>query len=222
MTTCTVPTIPNKDTTGDSLYGPRICDQTFVNWAWPAYKFKSEYWRNGFGFDDVCNTDLPAGRTLSALWLLNYSADDYQNEDWESSCLHWACRYVRDQVGDLRAMCGDGTKIALTTGGHIELYLGCFYSKDVSGRAETLVHESRHQGGKPHDANFPSWSGYGSGKSGADSTWGYEGAWMYGALYLWWFYAEGTRTTPALREAARQRAQYVIDNAFATHPGYVI
>jgi len=45
---------------------------------------------------------------------------------------------------------------------------------------------------------------------------------MYGALYLWWFYAAGARTTPAIRDAARVRAQFVIDNAFATHPGYVI
>ena len=55
-----------------------------------------------------------------------------------------------------------------------------------------------------------------------DSSWGYEGAWMYGALYLWWFYADGRRTTTALRRAARQRANLVIDNAFATHPGFTI
>jgi hypothetical protein len=41
-------------------------------------------------------------------------------------------------------------------------------------------------------------------------------------LYLWWFYADGRRTTSAIRELARQRAQVVIDNAFATHPGFVI
>jgi hypothetical protein len=85
-----------------------------------------------------------------------------------------------------------------------------------------LIHESRHQGGKPHDANFPSGSVFGSGKSGADSSWDYEGAWMYGALYLWWYYAEGARTTSALRERARQRGNLVIDNAFATHPGFSI
>jgi hypothetical protein len=45
---------------------------------------------------------------------------------------------------------------------------------------------------------------------------------MYGALYLWWFYADGRRTTWALRQAARQRANLVIDNAFATHPGFTI
>jgi hypothetical protein len=42
---------------------------------------------------------------------------------------------------------------------------------------------------------------------------------MCGALYLWWFYAEGTRTTPAIRELPRQRAQYVIDNTFANASG---
>ena len=89
-----------------------------------------------------------------------------------------------------------------------------------ANRAETLIHESRHQGGKPHDANFPAGSVFGAGKSEADSSWGYEGAWMYGALYLWWYYAEGARTTSALRECARQRGNLVIDNAFATHPGY--
>jgi len=143
MTSCSVPDIPDKDVSGDNLYGPRICDQPFIDWAWPAYKFNSDYWRHGFGFEDVCNTDLPTARALSAIWLLNYSADDYMNEEWSSSCLHWACRYVREQVGDLRAKCSNGTYIAYAFGGHIELYLGCFYSKSVPGRAETLVHECR-------------------------------------------------------------------------------
>lgn len=222
MAECSIPTIPDKDISGDNLYGPRICDQPFIDWAWPAYKFNSDYWRNGFGFDDVCNTDLPAARTLSGIWLLNYSAENYQDEEYTSSCLNWGCRYVREQARDLRAHCGDGTAIAAAFGGRIELYLGCFYTKDVPGRAETLMHESRHEGGKPHDATFPSWSSFPVGATGADSSWGYEGAWMYGALYLWWFYAAGVRTTAAIRDAARVRAQFVIDNAFATHPGYVV
>ena len=104
----------------------------------------------------------------------------------------------------------------------VELYLGFFYSKDVPGRAETLLHEARHQGGKGHNAKFPSGSVFGAGKDGADSSWSYNGAWMYGALYLWWFYAAGARTTTAMKQRARQRGNLVIDNAFATHPGYSI
>src|SRR6266567_2131511 len=42
------------------------------------------------------------------------------------------------------------------------------------------------------------------------------------AVYLWWYYAAGARTTSALRERARQRGNLVIDNAFATHPGFSI
>lgn len=45
---------------------------------------------------------------------------------------------------------------------------------------------------------------------------------MHEARYLWWFYADGRRTTKAMREAAKQRANVVIDNAFATHPGFTI
>jgi hypothetical protein len=219
---CDWPTVPDKDISGDNLYAPMVCDQVFVDWAWPAYKFNNGFWGGGFGFDDVCNNDLPACRTLSALWLLNYSDENYQDEDYAGACLNWGCRYVREQARDLRAACGDGSAIAASFGGRIELYLGCFYSKDVPGRAETFMHESRHEAGLGHDANFPSWSAFNPGGAGADSTWAYEGAWMYGALYLWWFWAAGVRTTQALKDAARVRAQFVIDNAFATHPGFVI
>jgi hypothetical protein len=38
----------------------------------------------------------------------------------------------------------------------------------------------------------------------------------------WWFYAAGTRTTDALKQSAKQRGNFIIDNAFATHPGFTI
>ena len=57
-------------------------------------------------------------------------------------------------------------------------------------------------------------------RGGADS--GYNGAWMYGALYLWWFYADGRRAPWALRQQGKQRANLVIDNAFATHLGFTM
>lgn len=225
MATCTIPVIPNKNTSGDNLYGSRICWQPFVSWAWKAHGFRKSYWDGGFGYYDACNTDKPLARTFNAIWLLNYSAQDYWNEQWSNNILHWGRRYVRQQIDDLRSLCGDGSAIARATHGwfvddRVELYLGFFYSKNVPGRAETLIHESRHMGGKGHNAKFPSGSVFGAGKSGADSSWGYNGAWMYGALYLWWFYADGRRTTAALRQLARQRANLVIDNAFATHPGF--
>jgi hypothetical protein len=226
MTTCTVPP-HNNATSADNLYGPRACWQAFIDWVWNTHDFDFDSWHHGFGYEDPCNIDLPMSRTFAAFWLLNYSAEDYNNDQYSNNMLHWGRRYVRDQFHDVRARCGDGTANATTFsywifGSHVELYLPFFYSLDAAGRAGTLVHESRHFGGKGHDANFPSWSAFGSGRSGADSSWGYQGAWMYDALYLWWFYAAGSRTTPALRQAAKQRAQFIIDNAFATHPGIVI
>ena len=78
-------------------------------------------------------------------------AENYQDEEWTSSALNWGCRYVREQARDLRAHCGDGSAIAASFGGRIELYLSLLLEKTSPGRAETLMHESRHEGGKPHD-----------------------------------------------------------------------
>ncbi len=224
MATCTY-TVPDKSASGDNFYGAVICNQAYVDYFWNTYGFSGNkvYWDDGWGWDDCCNTSKPLARAFNGCYALTYSAQDYQNDSYSSAILNWGRRYVRENIDDLRCFCGDGTAIARSKGsGLIEVYLGFFYTKDVPGRAETLIHESRHQGGKPHDAKFPAGSTFGAGKSGADSTWDYEGAWMYGALYLWWYYAAGARTTSALRERARQRGNLVIDNAFATHPGYSI
>jgi len=226
MASCTA-TVPDKDVSGDNLYGAFICDQVYIDYFWNTYGFNGnkDYWDDGFGWDDCCNTDLPLARTFNSCYLLTYSAEDYLNDRWDApqNVLQWGRRYVRENIDNLRSMCGDGSFIAASFGGGlVELYLGCFYNKDVPGRAETLIHEARHQGGKPHNATFPAGSVFGAGKSGADSDWDYQGAWTFGAGYLWWFYAEGARTTSAMKERARQRGNLVIDNAFATHPGFSI
>jgi hypothetical protein len=223
MASCTY-TVPDKSASGDNLYGSVICNQAYIDYFWNAYGFQGNknYWDDGFGWEDACNTSKPLARAFNGCYLLTYSAQDYQNESWNSPILNWGRRYVRNNIDDLRSKCGDGSAIASASGDTVEVYLGFFYTKDVPGRAETLIHEARHSGGKSHNANFPAGSVFGAGKSGADSSWSYEGAWMYGALYLWWFYAAGARTTTAMRERARQRGNLVIDNAFATHPGYSI
>jgi hypothetical protein len=217
-------TVPDKDTSGDNFYGS-FCSQTYIDYFWNTYGFSGNkgYWDDGFGWDDPCNTDQPLARAFNGCYLLTYSAEDYRDDSYTSPILNWGRRLVRENIDNLRSKCGDGSAIATSFGdGLVEVYLGFFYTKDVPGRAETLVHESRHQDGKVHDAKFPADSVFGAGKDGADSSWDYQGAWMYGALYLWWFYAAGARTTSALQERARQRANLVIDNAFATHPGFSI
>lgn len=295
MADCTY-RLDDLSSTGDALYGPRICHQPFIDYAWIGHGFNHDYWQNGWGWDDCCNVAKPLGRTFTAIWLLGYSARDWHNEDWSASMLNWAPRYVREQFtryGDLRAGCGDGGTNARTTGcqwprsfqeyrctdwrrdlhrqcdewhwlfswlravfvtivswlcllwgwvstalctlwyrtaggrQNVTLLLPFFYTnggsdvRDVIARAATLVHQARHIGEKPHDADFPPGSVLGSG-SGADSSWAYEGAFMYQALYLWWFYAAGTRTTIALRQSARMRANVIINNGFARHPGFMV
>lgn len=223
MTTCSAPPVPDQNATGDAFYGASICNQSYIDYFWNTYGFQGNkaYWVNGWGWSDPCNTTLPLARAFNGCYALTYSAQNYLDDAYSSACLNWARRYVREHIDDLRAFCGDGTKIAQYSGGTVSLFLGFFYTKNAPGRAETLLHESRH-GAKSHNAKFPAGSTFGEGKDGADSSWDYHGAWMYGALYLWWYYAQGARTTSALRELARQRANVVIDGAFATHPGFSI
>lgn len=221
MATCSVPAHDNE-TSGDNLYGPRACWQELVDWAWSAFGFKNKYWDDGFGYYDACNRNLPLNRTMAAIWLLCYSADDYNNDDYSNDCLHWARRYCWNQIDSLKSFCGDGSAVASASGSNVNLFLDYWYDQTMEVRASTLLHEARHLGAKSHNANFPSGSVFGAGNSGADSSWGYEGAWMFEALYLWWFYADGRRTTTALKAHARQESNLYIDNAFATHPGFNI
>ena len=131
MANCTY-SVPDLDTSGDDLYGPRICNQSFIDWVWTTHGFNGDYWGDGWGFDDCCNNTKPLSRTFSGFWLLNYSADDYNNEDWNNDILHWGRRYVREQLhalNDLRAQCGDGTANATT------FDAGCAHYRDTSYNA---------------------------------------------------------------------------------------
>jgi len=216
-------TVPDKASSGDAFYGASICSQVYVDYFWETYGFagNKSHWTGGFGWEDCCNTDLPLARAFNGCYALTYSANDYLNDDYAGACLNWARRYVREHIEDLRAECGEGGTVADYSDGTVRLFRSFFYSKSAPGRSETLLHESRHSA-LSHNAKFPKGSTFGEGKDGADSNWAYNGAWMYGALYLWWYFAEGARTTSALRELARQRANVVIDGAFAEHPGYTV
>ena len=153
MASCTY-SVPDKNSTGDNFYGQFICKQVYVDYFWNTYGFNGNknYWDDGFGWDDCCNTNQPLARTFNACYLLTYSADDYLNDNYDApqNILQWGRRFVREKIDDLRSMCGDGSAIAATFGSdRTELYLGFFYTKDVPGRAETLCHEARHYD-KPH------------------------------------------------------------------------
>lgn len=166
MASCTF-NVPNLDATGDTLYGPRICSQIFIDWAWEAFDFDSGDWDDGFGWESVCDNRRPLSRTMSGNWCLTYSAQDYRNESYDLNILQWGCRFARNAIDELHGRCGSDS-IAWTQWGpfidsETELYLA-FFAQAVSLRAGTLIHEARHADGRGHD------------KGDNDSSWGYNGA----------------------------------------------
>lgn len=214
MASCTY-TVPNLDTSGDNLYGPRICWQAFIDWAWDAFDFDKGDWDEGFGWDDVCNRTQPLSRTLSGIYCLTYSSPRFPNESYSGNILEWGCRFSRNAIDELDARCGFDHPgfLAWTQWGPFvddwtQLYLSFFYNQGVSNRAGTILHEARHADGKGHD----------SGSN--DSSWGYNGAWRWHVCWLAWFAFEGVNTSAAMRTQATQRANNIINNNFVTHPGF--
>ena len=80
MADCTY-TVPDLAVSGDEHYGQWICDQAYIDFFWHSYGFTNKYWQGGWGFDDCCNIRKPLARTFNAMYLLDYSAVDWQNED---------------------------------------------------------------------------------------------------------------------------------------------
>jgi hypothetical protein len=211
MATCTF-NVPDLNASGDNLYGPKICSQPFIDWAWNAFDFDKGDWDDGFGWDAVCDNRQPLSRTMSGIWCLTYSAENYQNESYDSNILQWGCRFARNAIDELDGRCGSAGTIAWTQWGPFidnktELYLS-YFAQAVSLRAGTLVHEARHADGRGHDAGD------------RDSSWGYNGAWRWQVCWLSWFASAGTRTSTAMKTLARQRANNILNSDFVVHPGF--
>ena len=221
--TCSVPPHDNV-ADGTSAYASQICNQVLVDFWWSVCNMKKADWDQGFGFDDPCNIDLPLGRTFTALYLLTYSAEDYAKNtgDFSGNALRWAWPYTAQNIGKLQALCfkpgsTPGQWAGWAYGNRVELYIPFFYNFDVSARAATFLHEARHNGGKSHNGG----SGCSRGAS-CDTNWAYQGSNMYEVLYLWWFAVDGTRTTTAIKNMARNRARSVHNTAFNTNPWFNI
>ena len=210
MATCTF-NVPDLNASGDNLYGPRICWQPFIDWAWDAFDFDQGDWDDGFGYENVCNNRAPLSRTMSGIWCLTYSAEDYRNESYDANILQWGCRFARNAIDELDGRCGSGA-IAWTQWGPFvddktELYLG-YFAQAVSLRAGSLVHEARHADGRGHD------------RGNNDSSWAYNGAWRWQVCWLAWFAFAGTRTSQAMKTMATQRANNILNGNFETPPGF--
>ena len=118
--------VPDLAASGDALYGPRVCNQPFIDWAWDTFEFDYDWWQDGWGYDDPCNNTKPLGRTFNAIWALTYSAERVWTADHGNNMLEWAGKWAAEHKSGyaLRARCGD--KVATTYGA------GCLeYQKSV-------------------------------------------------------------------------------------------
>lgn len=206
----------NTTTSGDTLYGPRVCNQPFVDWAWDAFDFDKGDWDDGWGWDTPCDINRPLSRTFSGIWCLTYSAGGNPNPTIDSSIpiLNWGWRYAQDKIDELDGGCTNGSAIAETWQGafvddRTALYLS-FFNEAVSLRAGSILHESRHADGVGHD------------DGNNDSSWEYNGAWRWQVCWLSWFAAQGQFTTSALQTIARQRANQILANNFTKSPGFTV
>jgi hypothetical protein len=201
---------------GDLLYGPRSCPQEFIDFVWDAYDFDKEDWDQGFGYWQACDLTRPLARTFNALWCLEFSAPDFENESYDAPILNWAGRFARENIDELDGRCA-GTNpnaIAHTQWGagdeYTELYMGFFFGSTVSMRASTIIHEARHADWVGHD------------EDGNDSSWGYNGAWRFQVSWLAWFIKGCQNSSTAMKVAARQRANAILNRNFVEDPGFRI
>jgi len=145
-----------EETTVNNLYGG--CWRDLYIWAWQAYDLTDYSW-NTQGLHDACNVKLPFGKTINAIFLINYALTDnlalqwHSTEDYVSSSRAADNRfhdpfYIRvapaeDSVSEASAK----TRVFLARK-RTNLFCALFslgsVADSASNRASTLVHESWH------------------------------------------------------------------------------
>lgn len=215
--TCTI--LPHDNVyEGDTVYSPNVCNQQLVDKFWADFDFDKGDWDNGFGYEDMCNLELPLNRTFSALWALLFSSLNPATStgDFKGNFLRWAYNYAEQAIDELDGRCGgpDGS-LAYTwafplTDSYTELYLPFLYGYTVPERASTIVHEARHAEWRMHDdCSCP------RGES-CDPRWDDGSANSYQIYYLWWFVDSGVNTTTAMKQRAQERANDILERGFCT------
>jgi hypothetical protein len=190
----------------------------------------------GFGFSNACDLSRPLGRTLNAIYVLNYAdgPGSKSPSDFSGNILRWGGNYSMREIDELDARCGsNSTTRARTQWGagdnYTELYLPFFYNENVIERAGTLLHEARHADWCGHSGNdggnkCPSQSAscdesFTDGCSGFGSPSG-RGAVGYQALWLWWFTvnADSITGTAVNKAFARDEANRLFNTMFDVNP----
>jgi hypothetical protein len=232
---------PNRPTlaqSGDSSYANRICNDGFVNDMVWAYDMDAGNWNDGRGWEAYCDGTRIFGRSLAALWALNFSSKTQASswDDLSGNPLQWAGNYAHLSFDELDGECyWDSKANATTVSGPIvdnytNLYHGFHYGMPVVTRASVLLHESRHADGYSHDGNDGAVrcidqsdscdeTFYLNANSGPQSV-TKGGAMSYEVVFLHWFHDAAVNTTTAQRNLAKDRGNYVLANRFDSRPAY--
>lgn len=216
---------------GDDYHMDRwACSQAHINWWWDAFTFQTDYWDDGMGWEDPCNNNKPLARMFNALYALGYSSTNSPTCSTSNSNMTlWAMCWSGNQIKRTRAQCGSGsedgtlasTKRGATVTDRTEFYWPFFYGQDVVRRASTILHEARHADSCGHNGGDDCDRGTSCDKSWADGCQdlgNQQGANRWQITYLGWYVITAWRTTDALRDSARSRANNVLDQGFKDEP----
>ena len=224
-------TVPDKITSGDFHYGVENgwdwCRNDWLSSLADGYGMPKEYWDDGFGWDDACNTDRPFARLATAKVALQVSASAARQTsgdiDDSKPFIDWASLWSVRTVDHLRMYCnGDAVSsqvprwpasdyIQLNIASHGTQDSGWFFGFDVPERTSIFLHEARHQAG-----------GYDHHGDGKDQRYTDKGAYRTQINWLWW-YANVKRNAPeALLCSAQDFANTLLSERFVEDPGFVI
>lgn len=139
----------NPVDSGFELYTYLTCGQYWINRYWYGYGFEREYWDQGFGYHDACDSARPLGRTFGAMRYLDEASD------WGS--YHPSGRTWHDRasgsIDSIKGQCGGGGRNAeMDLWSNVTLYWPAFYGQPspshqgtVGELASLIVHESQHE-----------------------------------------------------------------------------
>ncbi len=221
--TCSMPWHSNSSL-GDSMYGPRVCNQSHVNKFWNDFDFDKGDWDDGFGYYSVCDINRPLNRAFSSLWLLLFSSPNpaTSTSDMSGNFLRYAYNYSAREIDELDGRCGNGgtsgvvarTYQSAFVNDRTQLEFPFFYGQGVPERAGTIVHEARHADGRRHNSCSCPRGG------SCDQRWLDKGANSYENLYMWWFVDRGINTTTTMKRRAQHRVNNLLARAFCTRTSF--
>lgn len=214
--------IPDNSSQGDDYVSAQSCSDSDFQ-----YQAESDFNLVGWN-NDYCNNRSDGARVMNALWLLKNS--DPGNG---GNILNWAYDFSETRTDKLEPSCKTSyvgrftmSKKLPSLDNYGRMYISHIglFETDVVYRASLLVHEARHYD-KPHNkgcnANFLE-DLTDTEDCSHDSSWSYQGSYMYQVLWLWWFAELDLGFPKDFRTRAANHANWIINNRFDTKPNIVV